>query len=395
MKATKIIVASIIFSTIGCKSNTNIDKKENYITVDVTKNYKKKELIIQDFMDVEYIQIETTDESVTQGIVMDIGKKIIIVRNRTSDGNIYIFDKKGKSIRKINKMGQSGEEYIFYLSGGFVLDEDKNEIYINDGIKYSFIVYDLYGNFKRRIRYKEGPFITNVFNYNDEYVLCMEDFWPQYDSESHKNSFFLISKKNGHTKDVKIPFNKKISTMSIRQNEEGNIIDEIGPSNCLITPFQNGWILTEPSSDTIYRYSSEEKLIPFIVRSPSIQSMNPEIFLFPGVLTDRYYFMQTVKKEIKWDTDTRMELPTTDLVYDKQEKSIFQYTVKNADFTDKNIDMSIRAVNDNAFYFILESYELIEAYEKGKLKGKLKEIAQNLDGDSNPIIMIIKHKERN
>jgi len=113
--------------------------------------------------------------------------------------------------------------------------------------------------------------------------------------------------------------------------------------------------------------------------------MNPEIFLFPGVLTDRYYFMQTVKKE--------RELPTTDLVYDRQEKKIYQCTVYNADFSDRKEDLSIRAVNNDTFYFILEAYDLVEAYEKGQLKGKLKEIAANLDEESNPVIMLAKYKK--
>jgi len=41
----------------------------------------------------------------------------------------------------------------------------------------------------------------------------------------------------------------------------------------------------------------------------------------------------------------------------------------------------------------LQAHELVETYEKGKLKGRLKEIAAELDEDSNPVIMLIKHKK--
>ena len=34
-----------------------------------------------------------------------------------------------------------------------------------------------------------------------------------------------------------------------------------------------------------------------------------------------------------------------------------------------------------------------EAYEKGQLKGRLKEIAATLDEEANPVIMLIKHKK--
>lgn len=41
----------------------------------------------------------------------------------------------------------------------------------------------------------------------------------------------------------------------------------------------------------------------------------------------------------------------------------------------------------------LQAHELAEAYGKGVLKGKLKEIAAKLDEESNPVIMLIKHKK--
>lgn len=71
------------------------------ITVDVSANYPQKELILQDFMDVEYIPLETTDEFITQGSVKAIGKNIIIVTNWINDGDIFIFDRSGKGIRKL------------------------------------------------------------------------------------------------------------------------------------------------------------------------------------------------------------------------------------------------------------------------------------------------------
>ena len=74
-------------------------------------------------MDVEYIPLETTDEFITQGAVLSIGDKYILIKNYVNDGNIYVFDRKtGKGIRKINRKGQGGEEYAFIVSAA--LDED-------------------------------------------------------------------------------------------------------------------------------------------------------------------------------------------------------------------------------------------------------------------------------
>jgi hypothetical protein len=40
----------------------------------------------------------------------------------------------------------------------------------------------------------------------------------------------------------------------------------------------------------------------------------------------------------------------------------------------------------------LEAYQLVEAYKKGELKGKLKEIAAGLKEGSNPVVMLMKKK---
>ena len=56
---TLAIILFIAAGVGGCKqSGTN----GGLITVDVTAGYPEKELILQDFMDVEYIPLETNDE---------------------------------------------------------------------------------------------------------------------------------------------------------------------------------------------------------------------------------------------------------------------------------------------------------------------------------------------
>ena len=138
-----------------------------------------------------------------------------------------------------------------------------------------------------------------------------------------------------------------------------------------IIPYFDCWVLVEQSSDTVYKYQSDHKMIPIIARTPSVQSMNPEVF------------------------QTHEGFPTTDLLYDKQEKAIFEYIVYNNDYSEKRaVNMKSLPVDDKiASWQSIEASQLIEDYEKGKLKGRLKEIAASLDEESNPVIMLIKHKK--
>ena len=92
-------------------------------------------------------------------------------------------------------------------------------------------------------------------------------------------------------------------------------------------PYFNDYILTEYSADTLYQYLPDHTLIPLIARTPSIQSMNPEVILLPSLFTDRYYFMDAIEKTI--------EFSTTNLLYDKQEKAFFRSKVYNGDYTNE------------------------------------------------------------
>ena len=60
----------------------------------------------------------------------------------------------------------------------------------------------------------------------------------------------------------------------------------------------------------------------------------------------------------------------------------------------KRVSMSSASVSKEiAFYERLDAPKLIEVYEKGQLKGQLKEIAAELDEESNPVIMLVKQKK--
>ena len=124
--------------------------------------------------------------------------------------------------------------------------------------------------------------------------------------------------------------------------------------------------------------------------------MNPEVFLIPYMFTDRYYFMESVKKS-SYNAETR-QFPTTQLMYDCKEKSVFEFTIYNDDYPDKPFMPSKgRTVKSSGSEIVsivkFEAFELVEANREGKLKGRLKEIASKLDEDDNPVLMLLKHKE--
>jgi len=382
-RANTILVIILLIVVAGCKEDKQ--STDDFITVDVTKSYPKKELILQDFMDVEYIALETTNEFLTQGSVQDVGKEYLLVVNRVNDGNIFIFDRKtGKGLRTINRQGQGPEEYV--RINRIVLDETNGEMFVKSTNK--ILVYDLYGKFKRCLNFSQE--YTDIFDYDTDNLIGydMSDYYKK-GLDRGKAYHVIISKLDGSIiREILIPF-KTINTPVVIK-EEGTAANSFP----LIRPNQDKWILVETSSDTLYSYAPDGTLSPFIVRTPSTSAMEPEVFLTMGILTDRYYFMQTIKNEFNFENGRGFY--TDELMYDKEENALFQFTVYNDDYSEKRpVGMTSRSINHEIeASVILEAYRLVENYEKGELKdGKLKEIAAKLDVEDNPVIMLVKRKK--
>ena len=391
MKRSTTISATILFvmfGFIGC--NQSKPQSEGLIIVDVTNtDYPIKELILQDFMDVEYIALETNDDFINQGFVQSIGQKIIVVKNGINDGDIFIYKRKtGEAIRKFNHKGQGAEEYV--AISGIVLDEDKYEMFVTDNVTRRMLVYNLDGKYLRSFKFQKNAMYKKIYNFDKQNLICYN-----FSSSNDGQSFAIISKQDGSiTQEIQIPFEEIKSIYIFLRDEANDMTYGAAPYIYPIIPVpNNNWILVEPSSDTIYSYSSEYEMKPFLTRVPSIQSMNPEVFLLPSVVTDRYCFMEIVKKEYSFSTGKGF--PSTFLMYDRQEKSIFRYTVNNADYSYKNIVNMVLSPQSSevAFYHKIEPSGLVDSYKKGELKGKLKEIASKLDPEDNPVIMLIKHKK--
>ena len=385
MRKQTVTITAALFMTaglIGCKK-TNITGE--LIKIDPYINYPEKKLNLQDFMDVEYIPLETNDEFITQGDLLAVGSRYLFVKNWTNDGDIFLFDRStGKGLGKINHKGQGPKEYTFI--SGVVWDEDHNELFINCTQTKTIQVYDLSGNYKRSIKHAGDAQYLNIYNFDKKNLICYDASVYQKNGQTKDCPSFhsIISKQDGHTtQQFNIPFETVKAPMLMKDGAVVSI--PILP----IIPCDKDWLLVESSTDTIYTYSSEhQKLSPLLVK---MQVEDPDFLLTMGIVTDQFYFIAAIKKE--FDFTTGQGFPTTSLMYDKQAHALYQPVVLNGDYTiEKKVNMSSTPLNNNiATFQILTANRLREALDKNQLKGNLREIAANLEEDSNPVLMLIKN----
>ena len=389
-----LLVASLLF---GCGDGKQ-KESDGLITVDVSKSYPKKELILQDLFDIEYVPLETTDEMLTEGHIQYISDNYMIFKNLgRMAGEIFIFDRQGKAVRKINRLGQSGEEYLNIL--GIDYDEQADELFVNSHYSDKVFVYDSEGNYKRSFDYLDGTLYDPIKILDEERLIAYDDYF-EYDKVPEKRDCYLIlSREDGRLLEkIHIPYEEKKSLIILRRDLNGKLTGNWGIRNTLMPPYQDGWLLIEPSADTIYTYSASRGLMPLIVRTPPVNEMDPEVFLFPTIFTDRYVFMQAVERSFNFGVDK--DVPRTNLIYDKTEQTAYEGEVINRDFEGMPVNLwfahrVIMEFNDDeiAFATRLEAPDLVEALNDGKLRGPLKEIASDLDEEDNPVILIAKYKK--
>ena len=374
-----LLLASMLLSCGGGKGEAQKQKVSDGLwTFDVTKEYPTKEIYIQDIADVDYIPLETNDSILWRGReVLYLDDDYIVGANRNN--GVYFHDGKGKALNMFNKMGQGPKEYLDMYKVQY--DKKSDEIYINDMFKY--YVYDKEGNFKRSFQGIEDKLYSRI----EQFFILNEDELIQYNYNN--NHYTRVSRLTGeHLGDIKLGVADSTTTLHFRKN---NMIFSTIVSH--FTKDKEGYIITSFPSDTTYLLTSNLQLKPIGVRIPPVSSQDVPVFLLPVKNTPRYYFMSTIKKEDSFPTKAYMMDKKTNQIY--YLKDYF----KNKDYIGLKVHLDmfgpavLANLPNNVCVQSLNITKLCEAYEEGKLSGKLKDIAANLKEDDNPVLMIIKFRE--
>ena len=381
MKKLGIIACSMFLASLmGCG---NKEQAAPWTNIDLSGSIPKEEQTLQDLFEVKYVALETTDSFLTRGFIEAVSQHFLITYDY-NEGCLSLFDRTtGKGIRQIKRQGQGPEE--FTSPSNVIIDEKREELFISDYSLRKILIYDMKGNFKRSFKTVDENYYTELLDYDDGHLLAYKSpAGPHDESSCH----LLISKQDGSlTKEIRFPIDQVETPIFTH----GKLTST--PFFYLTAPYGERWALTVTSSDTIYSYDADGNASPLIVRSPSIHGMDPQVFLYPTILTDRYYFLRAQKKE--FDLETMKGFPTQMLLYDTQEKKLVEYTLINADMEDgPSINFySIRPLGCDALGALtLQAPDLVEAREAGKLKGKLQSITERLDEESNPVIVLLEEK---
>lgn len=373
-------------STTETTNDSVKDVRIDPIVIDMTKT-PKKVLILEDIANIEYIPLETNDSTLVNrprpNVVSD---HYIIYQN--DNGQIHVFNRKGKSLYSFNRSGGGPEEYFKIYD--IVLDEKKEELFVEDIHKEKIFVYSIDGKFKRELALPRKFFPECLMNYDKDYLFCYNVYFLDHADESNQedcrkrdNPYFFISKQTGEITPLNycIP-NRTGNKAKEMKNGKRTAILSIG-----IFPLSQNTpdiMITEHVDDTIYSLK-EGKLTPIMIKNPSTHKMDPPMLVGVDFFTDRYISFLACKMKFE------ERISSINMIYDKQSDEFYRLATRlPISFPMKGGKINLPK---NTALCRITPERLLKDYNDGKLEGELKEIASKLKEDDNPVLMLIKFKE--
>ena len=356
--------------------------------IDVTQTKRFAPISVSEHATVEYIPLETTPDFLLDGVaggLVNVTDSYIVTVNH-QEGRIFVFSRKGKALHAFSHKGDGPKDFVYPYA--VRVDDKSKEIFVLDQKKVQ--VYSLAGNYKRSLNFPENISIGAMFNYDDKHLICYDNYnLDRADVEVTETPFFLLSKKNG--KITRIPLNI--------QNRVGNRIYTVEGGkkmsftiNNIAPMVKNGneVVLCDMGSDVVYLYK-KGKVTPLLKRNPGTMDFTPRSAMGVVMKLGDIVWLRETKKEIK-GLRPNINMLTYDLASNELNNLV---VLDDVNFTSP---YSLQSRNErqelpyNCTSANFQPEHLKKLNEQGRLQGHLKELAEEMQEDDNPLIILYKYK---
>ena len=381
MKKTILMVMALMLCVgVSAQNKSSKDLPE----IDVTQSRRFAPILVSEKATVEYIPLETTPDFLLDGVaaaLINVTDSYIVTVNHT-EGRLFVFSRKGKALHTFCRKGEGPEEFIYPIA--VRVDEKAKEIFVLDYKRVQ--VYSLSGKYKRSLNIPENIKIGAMFNYDDKHLICYDNY--NLDRQGEKVSeqpFFLYSKKDGKITPIPLSIQNRIGhSMYIVRNGKKMVVT----MNNIAPMVKNGdeVVLSDMGSDVVYLYK-KGKVTPLLKRNPGTMDFNPRSALGVVMKLGDIVWLREAKKEVKGPRpDINM------LTYDLGANELNNLVVcDDVNFTELYSVQSRNERQELPYNCTSANFQpdyLKQQNEKGHLKGRLKELAEEMLEDDNPIVIL-------
>lgn len=381
----KIHFLFLLLVIASCTSNKGL--QEELPLVDASKEYPVKKINLTDIADVSYLHLNSkTDDYLYKGSINYVTENNIIVIDR-SQNSVLFFSKEGNPKSHFNRRGRGPQEYIDIAS--VMYDEANDEVYVSPELSSHIMVYSSLGDFKRKINLPQVNINGQMALFDDESILVYDNtkLWrsviqsqtPDVE-QTIDSTFFLISRLDGKVMDyISLP-HKSIdlshkSSAFTSQVSYGRVRKSV-----------DGLLLYNPESDTIFHYSKDKHLTPYMHKKPILSNQSLKTVMDICMDTGKYQFIALCP----YQKIGKSPVPKY-YMRDKATGELFRQKITLPDFEGKELYINPRLLSyyEHSYHFELDFLELEEAYYANKLSGDLKKLVASLleDESSNNVFV--------
>jgi hypothetical protein len=320
-----------------------------------------------------------------------------------ANGILFQFNKQGKYIRKVNKIGQGPGECSVR---DFGIDEKNQLIYLFDNWTLSVNIFDYNGNYIRRIK---NPF-ENESNSSPLHMDCDKNgnILFTFGNETGDMKYKYIAMDNEgnilfkSTNYVTYFLNKRISLMSFGLNP--------------IYEYKNNSFYEDIFNDTIFQINDDYSCTPIYIRDlPNKITLEDELKMGARILDSSSFSSKSMYSFVREDERYFYVYHTYNPYsknnkkflsrYDKQTNQLMENinpVIKNDWDGGMDITLIPERQNESEICIPLQPFEIKEVltnlhFDKSEAKyldkkDALKSLVNRLEDDDNPVLMIIQLK---
>ncbi len=395
------VLKKILILSLFVLSCNNVSKmSENQITTfNLTELPKLTPLKLSDlgFIDIEYVPLETNEQSIISGTNDLIGGNKLIVGTGfylvKYFKTILEFQSNGSFVARIGTLGRGPNEFL--VPHDVKVDEINQNIYVLAGWQKKFFVYSDNG---KLIRTFQIPFFSNEFSFFEKEILCY--------SENHmgniENSYNLIDTNGVIIKSFpnRYPFKNHDAHSTSGEN--------------LFYHFDKQLFKKEVYSDTVYCYENEG-FKPHLVIQVGNKLMTPQARSeFEGLYLVKNYISPLNLFEfgdyVYYEFVYKFALPDDVLIYSfiGSKKNSFRAIINTGQGIINDLDggpnILPKTIKDNITIIALVDALQLKTHVSSKAfinstpkypekKKELEKLANSLKATDNSILILVKLKK--
>ena len=303
---------------------------------------------------------------------------------------VFLYNEEGRCVKKISDRGQGPKEYI--AIGNIDINPETSELYVQDRILSSVLVYDLNGNFKYKFKLPVQNSV--VYSIGDSTRLVQMQAFQNKGSEEMEGYSYLVMKGDS-------AYRKGFKYLPSQIGFCG--ADGVNDS------YDNQSLYYQPLfSDSIYHVLSDSvcSLAYYFKDKESVWKKHWESDKFVNMINaqgtaimDIYDLREQLLAYVNEGIGKRLKV----MIYDKRNGKTYDMSYNRAKDVDKIHDMwglNLSGTYKGEYVACLLSSSYIEENMRARVEAgeleitnpKLKDIVMEIDSDCNPVLVLVKFK---